>query len=327
MQLEQLAKKYTCRLFSDLNEDDLRVSRLQGEAGLRHYVFKIEGLRDFLPLTIRINAISSEAERAKSVREFRVLSSLAGRYSPVIYDFDDSCQLFPEPAMCLQYVAGTIRAIEDLKSAQLEQLGRGLAGLHDMQLDTKTLEFISAGEAEDFTDYVINAIRHIRGSFKLLLSDHAGSSLVIRFNRALNEITSQVAEITHHPPFRIVEDFALLHGDLVNANIVWVENGGFTLIDWEDVRIGDPAQEIAYFFAENQIEYELRKIFWTSYAATSERDVDALMARTNTWSNPAILDSTLWWLNRYFEPPVGESLSPRFFLEGLEERLERLESE
>ena len=45
--------------------------------------------------------------------------------------------------------------------------------------------------------------------------------------------------------------FALLHGDLVAANVLWPPGGGPVLIDWEFHRMGDPAEDLAYLAEVN----------------------------------------------------------------------------
>jgi aminoglycoside phosphotransferase (APT) family kinase protein len=48
------------------------------------------------------------------------------------------------------------------------------------------------------------------------------------------------------------EPFRLLHGDLVEANLVW-GSGGPALVDWEFWRMGDPAEDLAYLAELNRL--------------------------------------------------------------------------
>ena len=71
--LENLARMFACQTFSDLVKEELFVTPLAGAAGLRHYIFRVDGPSDVLPLTIRVNAILDDEERIKSEREFFAL--------------------------------------------------------------------------------------------------------------------------------------------------------------------------------------------------------------------------------------------------------------
>ena len=46
--------------------------------------------------------------------------------------------------------------------------------------------------------------------------------------------------------------FRLLHGDLVEANVVWGPRGP-ALVDWEFWRMGDPAEDLAYLAELNRL--------------------------------------------------------------------------
>ena len=92
--------------------------------------------------------------------------------------------------------------------------------------------------------------------------------------------------------------FSLLHGDAHGSNVVW-SGSVAQLVDWEDVRLGDPAAEIAYIFSENQLPEAGRARFWEGYARTRGSRADPVGQRVATWEPGAMFGSAMWWLDRY----------------------------
>jgi thiamine kinase-like enzyme len=71
-----------------------------------------------------------------------------------------------------------------------------------------------------------------------------------RYSRAFSFTwTVVVTALSEEDWYRTHNRLALLHGDVGAGNIIWRPLP--TLIDWEDWRIGDPAEEIAYIFTED----------------------------------------------------------------------------
>ena len=56
-------------------------------------------------------------------------------------------------------------------------------------------------------------------------------------------------------------------GTPTGSNVVW-SGSVAQLVDWEDVRLGDPAEEVAFVFTENQLPEAGRARFWEGYART-----------------------------------------------------------
>ncbi len=321
MALESRAKTYVCRVMPGLVEADLRVTRLSGDAGLRHYVLRIDGPFESLPLIVRVNAISSEYERAKTNREYRALSTLDGRHAPVLYDFDDSGQLFSEPGLCLAFVDGEIFEVRDLPTEALRAFGRGIADLHGTALDPGTREVLRTGEYRDYAGHFSQVANWIFSTMREIEADHGSEQLVAEFSKAVGQARMAVPSSIEHPAFQADEALGLLHGDLVSANVVWQSVDRFKLIDWEDVRLGDPAEDIAYSFSENMIGDELRAAFWRGYGDHTSLDLGALQHRAELWRPLVIFSSGLWWLERYCRPLAEDQLPRKFFLDGAEERL------
>lgn len=96
-------------------------------------------------------------------------------------------------------------------------------------------------------------------------------------------------DLALEPPVAVDPPFALIHGDLVAANIVW--NGETPgIVDWEFWRFGDPAEDLAYLLGVNGLDAERRAAVLAGYG-------DATMAgRVARWEPVLILEAAAWWM-------------------------------
>ncbi len=100
--------------------------------------------------------------------------------------------------------------------------------------------------------------------------------------------------------------FALLHGDLVEANVVWPADGGDpVLVDWEFWRMGDPAEDLAYLMALNHLPPTVAHGVCRGYGAD-----ESLMARVDLWMPLVLADAGLW-LRAHGDPAGGGALLER----------------
>jgi aminoglycoside phosphotransferase (APT) family kinase protein len=83
---------------------------------------------------------------------------------------------------------------------------------------------------------------------------------------------------------------ALLHGDLVAANVLWTASGGPVLIDWEFHRMGDPAEDLAYLAELNGLPDPVLAAILDGYAEP------AVAARVEGWRGLAAADAGGWYL-------------------------------
>lgn len=83
--------------------------------------------------------------------------------------------------------------------------------------------------------------------------------------------------------------FAFLHGDLVEANVVWGPRGP-VLVDWEFWRMGDPAEDLAYLEGLN----DLTPAVWGAVRA-GYRVGAALGRRIDAWRPLVMLDAAGWY--------------------------------
>lgn len=80
-----------------------------------------------------------------------------------------------------------------------------------------------------------------------------------RIERTWLLVQERAAAMTTVSSFAAGAEPALMHGDVSGPNIVW--SPAPVLIDWEFVRLGDPADEIASLFGQNALTASQRAAF------------------------------------------------------------------
>jgi aminoglycoside phosphotransferase (APT) family kinase protein len=81
----------------------------------------------------------------------------------------------------------------------------------------------------------------------------------------------------------------MLHGDLVEANVVWGP-GGPALVDWEFWRLGDPAEDLAYACELNRLPPAACRALLAGYGAPGMEE------RIDAWRTIVALDAAAWYL-------------------------------
>jgi aminoglycoside phosphotransferase (APT) family kinase protein len=87
----------------------------------------------------------------------------------------------------------------------------------------------------------------------------------------------------------VAEPFRMLHGDLVEANVVWGPEGP-GLVDWEFWRMGDPAEDLAYLVELNDLGDPVRAAVLEGYGDA------AVAARVEGWRVFVAADAAGWYL-------------------------------
>ncbi len=90
------------------------------------------------------------------------------------------------------------------------------------------------------------------------------------------------------------EPFRLLHGDLVEANVVWGPDGP-ALVDWEFWRLGDPAEDLAYLAELNALPDAVLAGVLEGYGRAETA------AAVAGWRAIAALDAAGWYLAQGME--------------------------
>jgi aminoglycoside phosphotransferase (APT) family kinase protein len=96
--------------------------------------------------------------------------------------------------------------------------------------------------------------------------------------------------------------FRLLHGDLVEANLVWGPAGP-ALVDWEFSRMGDPAEDLAYLAETNALPAALVAALLDGYAEPG------MAGRVDSWRALVALDAGAWYRREGMEREAAALLA------------------
>lgn len=105
--------------------------------------------------------------------------------------------------------------------------------------------------------------------------------------------------------------FSLIHGDLSVGNILW-RDGSVRLIDWEFSRDGDPAEDLAYLIADQDLSPDIVSELADAYAGASGDPWT--LARMPAWLPLVALDAALWWSDyflRHRQPVEHPNMTTR----------------
>jgi aminoglycoside phosphotransferase (APT) family kinase protein len=280
-----------------LGRDAASISRF--EAGNRHHVFRADDV------VVRVSLTDDAVERARAQHEATVLEALAGRAAPRLLDLRLTSRWFTAPVMSMTFVSGEQLALVDASPAQIEQLGAVVAGVHRTPFGSTTDTIASYAEARR---------RHIFGGLPWLRDP-----LPADLREPLRAAADALGALDAASP----EPLALLHGDIALGNVLWGPDP--VLIDWEYARVGDPADEIAYLFDQNELDATQRDAFWCGY-----RPSTGIVERIAWWEPLTLLGSTLWWAERFVrrsehedDPEVPKDAT--YYLQEIQRRVNRLQ--
>jgi aminoglycoside phosphotransferase (APT) family kinase protein len=97
------------------------------------------------------------------------------------------------------------------------------------------------------------------------------------------------------------EPFRLLHGDLVEANVVWGPDGP-ALVDWEFWRMGDPAEDLAYLAEVNRLPDAVLAEVLEGYGRPE------VATAAGGWRALAALDAGGWYRREGMDAEAGPLL-------------------
>lgn len=182
--------------------------------------------------------------------EYRLLqiAEAHGLAAPRPYAVDDSGELFPNPALAIEFVDGETDFAPNDLGAYLDQMAVQLARIHHV-MDSPALAFLP---------------RQDKG-----YGDPPAS-----LDESLSEGRIRDALTSAHP-IPQVNPSTLLHGDYWPGNILWQAGRLAAVIDWEDARVGDPLSdlgnarlELLWWFGPDAME-----AFTHRYQATAGTDL------------------------------------------------------
>ena len=318
------ARAYVARVLG-LNAEcarSLSVDRLRG--GERHRLLKVSG-PECEGYVVRINHSGDQYERNKARREAMALRHLEGGLAPRLYNYDECSALFHRPTMLIAFLPGVHMDLSASCDEMLKSLGRTVGRLHDLRADRSIADFgCNAGTP---AEHLIERFKWDIG--RKIRWDKLPGDLATRFWKGYRQVTEVALDAVVQEEWRTPVPFSLLHGDMGAENMIWSE-GRVRLVDWEDVRLGDAAEEVAYILMENALSDRGRGAFYSGYADVRGSGADAVASRVATWEPVVLFGSAMWWLDRYARKLSGlrrgtpDSLVPRALSHYRAQALQRL---
>lgn len=297
--MDHRVRSYAAEVVADCSPDRITaVSRF--EAGERHAVYKVSYVdpggrtNDFV---VRIASSDEARDCVQAEREAAVLTKVQGVAGPLLYDFRCESQWFDAPTTCMQFVPGEQGELAAAAPADVQRLGSVVAQVHALPIDDLGEWFPTTTTHAEYIDgrveVIVGKLRSVR--------DPLAASVQRRLHDALLLVTSSVDRVRTANRSGTDDRLVLQHGDIASGNVVWGSTP--VLIDWEYARLGDPADEIAYIFGQNDLSAPQRKAFWSGYRTTASHDpqLEDVADRIRWWEPVNLLGSALWWIERWAE--------------------------
>ena len=261
--------------------------------GERHHLFQVSVQRGE-SYVVRVNNTDDRYERDKARREAMVLSHLEDGLAPRLYDYDESATFFYQPVMLIAFLPGMHVDLATSNQDVLNSLGWTVGRLHDLEPS----RFIAAFglNARTPAEYLIERFKWDIG--RRIQWDGLPGELATGFWKSYRKVAEAALDCVVQEEWLTPSPFSLLHGDIGGGNLIW-SGGQVRLLDWEDVRLGDAAEEVAYVLTENTLSDRSRVAFWDGYADVRGARADTVAGRVTMWEPIVIFGSAMWWLDRY----------------------------
>jgi aminoglycoside phosphotransferase (APT) family kinase protein len=167
---------------------------------------------------------------------------------------------------------GAVRRLADLDPDRLRELGAMVRRVHD-------LEHSDAGALPGW-DEPVDTLAAYRAR-------RAGEMVAAAGPRT--GLAHRVAQATADRDAPGARPFRRLHSDVWGGNIVW-DGDRPTLVDWEYSHLGDPAHELAYAAALDDLDDARVAALLAGYGGDA-----ALAARVADWRPLAALEAAVWY--------------------------------
>ena len=287
-----------------LGRDSTEAEVSRFSAGERHAVYRVSFSEPagVIRVVVRILHSAHDHDVVMAEREAAVLHMVGGRGAPHLYDFRRQSGWFDTPAMCLEYVAGESTVLTHLPPHALTLLGLLVGRVHTLWVGDLapwlSLPTDLFGYAEQRADSILANMDRV--------DESVPDALRTRLEGAAQVVRALRARVRHLECFPSLGSVALLHGDLGPGNVLWSKEP--VLIDWEYTRVGDPADELAYLFDQNELDSEQRQAVWAGYRQVdTDRPWEALEERVRWWEPVQLLGSALWWTERFVARAAAEA--------------------
>lgn len=229
--------------------------------------------------------------------EFACLARLPRGVGPLPISLDEAGEWLGTPSVVVSFVPGEVVLDRDRWTPDLlARLARVIATLH-------TEPHERCGPLDDPTRSRVSIVGAFEAGLGWWLEHHPDIVADPEVLRLLPIVRAHLAE--REPFFETVDRFALVHGDLIAANVL-VDDGEPRLVDWEWAEIDDPARDLGYLggalaspgqqaaLTRDQVEH-----LAAAYLEAAPSDVRAvethqsLLARRDAWEVCASMLSSL----------------------------------
>jgi len=229
-----------------------------------------------------------------------------------------------KPVLVSEFIEGSHIKFKDLSTEQIKVLATKIASIHS---NHKTS--FSTGNAQlpsengTLKDYAQKTIKdRIDYPYKIykVAVDH-DKELINKACSMLQDLLRQDSEVSWSN-----NTFSLCHGDIGWGNVIW-NNSSPYFIDWDDARFGDPADDLAYIFAINDLDEDFQKTFLQAYI--EESNDKSVTPRLKAYILSNYLFDVTWSLGRLYKLSQGKSLikvSEEKYQEMYEKRLMNLKT-
>lgn len=203
-------------------------------------------------------------------REVAILRLLSTAGLPVSAPvWVDTNQIFPEPALVLEYIDGEPLTRPEDETDWARQMARFLVSLHAIPVDPDVSALLKDNRVEISRKY--SSPTAAQNFSKLADADRVWRVGVAAFADAP------------------IGDTAILHNDLWLANILWAGQNLKAVIDWEGASLGDPILDLAYTSMDLRLQgWDLgADVLVREYAQESGRSLELL----SLWTTHVLVQS------------------------------------
>jgi aminoglycoside phosphotransferase len=300
---ETLVKQYVATLppstfgLSKQSRPHITCTPLLG--GLHHLNYKVTLADDGTDTSLVIRIAASDQFASTLKNEQWYIRQLGPDIAPDVIYFSDKTPF--GPLLISRFSPGRHVALKTLTDKEIGLLAAKLHGVHDIHSDT-----FSVGDAElpdhkgTLREYAqLNVSANIHTPHAIVESVDHDRQLIYKARSLLDK------QLAHPGPAWDSTTFSLCHGDIGIGNLLWTTDD-VRLIDWDGANFGDPANEIAYIFAINNLDAQWQQTFLRAYFKNEPNE--ATLQRIPPYILRNRLFDTVWAIGKIYEAIHGTSL-------------------
>lgn len=270
------------------------------EKGLHHLNFKVV-ISDDTKTCSGVLRLPATAENQRAlIHEVWYLEKLKGDLAPNILFHTDTSSL-GMPVLITGFIPGVHIDFSQLDDAQIVMLAETTAKVHSI----KDNHFSPGGavlpnSTGTYRDYArLTVHEDIDKPYEKAKAIPHDDKTVRRARKLLSQ------KLDSNDTSWDQDEFSLCHGDIGIYNVLWTTHE-LHLIDWDGARFGDPADDIAYIFAINNVSTHWHHTFLDAYThASTGHDVQS---RIEIYLLKNYLFDVVWAIGKLLEEQESRSL-------------------